>query len=104
MSRQRRNYFVNMITSTSDHRDCWPQFLLDFTVYFHFYFADCGNKIRHGSRIVGGSNAKDGEWPWQVSLHFSGSPYCGASVITKEWLLSAGHCFQGEKYAMKLLD
>lgn len=58
---------------------------------------DCGNKIRHGSRIVGGSNAKDGEWPWQVSLHFSGSPYCGASVITKEWLLSAGHCFQGEK-------
>ncbi|XP_051870429.1 uncharacterized protein LOC127569668 [Pristis pectinata] len=58
---------------------------------------DCGNKIRHGSRIVGGSSAQDGAWPWQVSLHFSGSPYCGASVITKEWLISAAHCFQGEK-------
>ncbi|XP_072116359.1 transmembrane protease serine 7 [Mobula birostris] len=58
---------------------------------------DCGNKIQYGNRIVGGSSAQDGEWPWQVSLHFSGSPYCGASVITKEWLLSAAHCFQGEK-------
>ncbi|XP_069744643.1 transmembrane protease serine 7 isoform X4 [Narcine bancroftii] len=58
---------------------------------------DCGNKMQHQSRIVGGSNAQDGEWPWQVSLLFSGSPYCGASLITKQWLLSAAHCFQGEK-------
>ncbi|XP_078088026.1 transmembrane protease serine 7 [Mustelus asterias] len=58
---------------------------------------DCGIKRQWDSRIVGGSNAHDGEWPWQVSLHFSGSPYCGASVITNEWLLSAAHCFQGDK-------
>lgn len=48
-------------------------------------------------RIVGGVNSVEGEWPWQVSLHFSGHMYCGASVLSPDWLVSAAHCFSKEK-------
>ncbi|XP_056868716.1 transmembrane protease serine 7, partial [Takifugu flavidus] len=48
-------------------------------------------------RIVGGVDSVEGEWPWQVSLHFSGHMYCGASVLSSDWLVSAAHCFSKEK-------
>ncbi|KAK2859467.1 hypothetical protein Q5P01_004087 [Channa striata] len=48
-------------------------------------------------RIVGGVNSVEGEWPWQVSLHFSGNLYCGASILSSDWLISAAHCFSKER-------
>ncbi|XP_025070044.1 transmembrane protease serine 7 [Alligator sinensis] len=60
----------------------------------------CGssrNSHVHVHRIIGGSDTEEGEWPWQVGLHFVGVPHCGASVIAREWLVSAAHCFQGTR-------
>ncbi|XP_076014040.1 transmembrane protease serine 7 [Genypterus blacodes] len=48
-------------------------------------------------RVVGGVNSVEGEWPWQVSLHFSGNLHCGASVLSSHWLISAAHCFSKER-------
>ncbi|KAL1464531.1 hypothetical protein WDU94_004165, partial [Cyamophila willieti] len=48
--------------------------------------------MRH-SRIVGGGNARLGAWPWQAALYKEGEFQCGATLISDQWLLSAGHCF-----------
>ncbi|MCT4655151.1 MAG: serine protease [Cohaesibacter sp.] len=47
------------------------------------------------SRIVGGQSANINDWPWQVLVRASkGSraAYCGGSIISPKWILTAAHC------------
>ncbi|XP_034043609.1 transmembrane protease serine 6 [Thalassophryne amazonica] len=53
---------------------------------------DCG--LSHVSnRIVGGTDASEGEWPWQASLQVRGAHICGGTLISSQWVVTASHCF-----------
>merc|ERR1712045_656940 len=61
--------------------------------------ATCGieGPARAG-RIVGGHEAEEHEWPWQVALFIDDAWFCGGSLINENYVLTAAHCADGASY------
>ncbi|XP_044143543.1 coagulation factor X-like [Bufo gargarizans] len=50
-------------------------------------------------RIVGGTDCKFGECPWQAVLFSEDDePFCGGTILSSQFILTAAHCMNQTKY------
>ncbi|XP_038658270.1 LOW QUALITY PROTEIN: coagulation factor VII-like [Scyliorhinus canicula] len=54
------------------------------------------DEYKNLGRIVGGSDALKGEYPWQVLLNYKQEMDCGAVLLSPQWVVTAAHCVYGK--------
>ena len=57
----------------------------------------CCGIANRAVRIVGGEATEENEYPWQVALvgRRQNVPFCGGTLISREWVMTAAHCTAG---------
>lgn len=58
---------------------------------------DGNGSFKPSGRIVGGQEATPHAWPHQVALFIDNTYFCGGSLISNQWVLTAAHCTDGAK-------
>ncbi|KAJ8918100.1 hypothetical protein NQ315_011557 [Exocentrus adspersus] len=54
-------------------------------------------------RVIGGEEVTPNSRPFQVALIIDGSHFCGGSLISRTFILTAAHCIEGKAYFQIIL-
>jgi len=60
----------------------------------------CGKSGIAARRVVGGTEAGFGSFPWMALIR-GGSSRCGGALIRPSWVVTAGHCVKSDKWPSK---
>ncbi|CAF4716590.1 unnamed protein product, partial [Rotaria sp. Silwood2] len=67
----------------------------------------CSKSFTLISCIIGGEAAAQQSWSWAVSIRSNGDHFCGGSILSPSFIITAAHCFNDEtdlKISLFLLD
>uniref|UniRef100_A0A8C1R7S8 chymotrypsin n=1 Tax=Cyprinus carpio TaxID=7962 RepID=A0A8C1R7S8_CYPCA len=80
--------FLALVSSTLGFRHTHTHTHTHTHIYIYFSNFIVGG---HNAGIINGNEATP--WPWQVSIQTSrGEHFCGGSLISTNWVLTAAHC------------
>ncbi|XP_053594605.1 chymotrypsin-2 [Microplitis demolitor] len=67
-------------------------------IFISFILITCHvtNLVKSQTRVVGGQNSSDGEFPYIVSIRFRNIHVCGGTIVSNRYILSAAHCLVSE--------
>jgi len=57
----------------------------------------CGSPGIAARRVVGGTEAGFGSFPWMALIR-GGSARCGGALVRPSWVITAGHCIKSDKW------